>query len=396
MGKRSTDNIKPIAMTVLAAVMLLLIALGANIQSHKPKDLPPYLSFSADADGLKGLRTLMELKAGPVKEWRESWTVLPGGAGHTLLAVEPGSVGEKEKQPLLNWIAQGNRLIIFSKHIPAYLVRPEIGLESADQPHPVNPEATVIRYDGAGGGDGIRYKTRTPDAVIRLKETGKAQVLLKDEQGILAARYPYKNGTVVMVLTPEWLWNSSILQDEQFEAVWPLLLGESQGYPVWIDEFHHGYSATRTWSQVYPVWLLAAFGQACLAAVLWLLYRGKRFGPVHTPREWVVRRGDETLLAVAGWHRRRSLRLDAIGEQEQYLRQLLQERWGIRVEAEPEEAAAVALIYGGERLAGQLELLLKRLRELPAGKRYSNKQFLADCLAVAHIVEGLERRSVHS
>ncbi|MDF2922074.1 MAG: hypothetical protein K0R57_988 [Paenibacillaceae bacterium] len=380
------------ALLGLSAAVLLFLLIGAFFAAETTEDMPPYLSFSADDDGLKAIRTLMSRKAESVNEWRKSWNALPAGQENVLLSAAPDNVEEGEGEPLAEWIARGNHLIVLDQELP-----PHMGFPGVDSivPEPENAASPgvvpVVRY-AASGGQEKSGMAEAPRTKKRLKETPEARMLLSDSRGGLAARYAHGQGSVTVLLAPEWLINEAAAREEHFELVWPILLDAIQGRHTWFDEYHHGYRAERGITEVYPAWLLAVYVQAALAVVLWLVRKGKRFGPVHIPREWVVRRGDETLAAVAGWYKRRKLRNEAIREQEQYLRQLLQERWGVRLSAPIEEVVQSARIHGGAELGEQLESLLVRLGELNGGKRYSDKAFLADCAAMAHIVEAAERK----
>lgn len=393
----SGKNGKTFLFGALAVLMLVLIALGtAGLQSRKSEDMPPYLSFSADADGLKGLYTLLSERAGKTRQWRESWRSLPQGTGHTLIAVQPGGIGTKEEQPLLDWVAKGNRLLLFSQREPAYLAG--AGVRVRNPLLAVEGQGASVRITlGQGGEGGSEGRAQAPAARYRLsKSPQQAQVLLADGPGIVAASYEHGTGSITVVVAPEWLRNDRIMLEEHFELIWPILRQETEGRTVWFDEYHHGYTAKRGLTRVFPAWLLAMFAQAALCALLWLWLRGKRFGPVQTPREWVVRRGDETLTALAGWYRRRSLHREAIVQQGEYLRQLLQERWGIRTAASPEEASAIARLYGGDQMADRLETVLERIEYVRQSSRgYSSKEFVKDSMAVARVVEAVERRSVH-
>jgi hypothetical protein len=172
-------------------------------------------------------------------------------------------------------------------------------------------------------------------------------------------------GHLTMVLTPEWLTNERILAHSHFELVWPLF-----AHPwstVWLDETHHGYGTTPGLPAVYPAWIKLAALQLGLALLAWLWLRGKRFGPVYTPRAWTVRRGDETLLAVAGWYERLGFSREALSHQQLHLRQLLFERWGLSPSATAQQAANAARGRWPEAQAARLARLLEAPPALPVG-----------------------------
>src|SRR5699024_5550464 len=69
--------------------------------------------------------------------------------------------------------------------------------------------------------------------------------------------------------------------------------------------------------------------QLIVFMLLWLLYKGKRFGLVRIPREEMVRFSNEQTSALAAWYKKSKRYRDAVELQADYLKLLLQERWGI-------------------------------------------------------------------
>jgi hypothetical protein len=127
-----------------------------------------------------------------------------------------------------------------------------------------------------------------------------------------------------------------------------------------------------------------------LALLLWLWWKGKRFGPIYTPREWVVRRGDETLVAVAGWYERRRLNRDALAHQYDYLRQVFRLRWGMPVQASDQEIVRAARENWGSERADKLNALFQRLEEVKRGGRYQVREFLLDSQEIDGFIKTLE------
>lgn len=376
---------------LLAAVLLFLL-IGSFHAARKGQEQAPYLSFSADKDGIKAVRTLLHRKGADVDEWRHPWIRLPEGGGHTLLAVEPRGVDPKEKAALEEWLKRGNRAVWIGAQVDLEMEGLET-VQAADPPSQAGA-AAVKRHaaGGAGGmGDGTALEAAAVLAPLRLKQTEQAVPLLSDGQGLLAARYPVGQGSLTVLLAPEWLRNDTVLDRQHFELVWPVLLDALPAKGgLWFDEYHHGYHAKPGILAVYPDWLVAVCIQAALAVLLMLWRLGKRFGPIETPREWTVRRGDETVLAVAGWHRKNKLRRAAIEQQEHYLRQLFQERWGVRVTAEAGELLEAARVRAGEAAVRRLKEVLDRLEQVRQPGRYPDRVFLEDCERIAEWTDLLE------
>src|SRR5690606_22417663 len=98
------------------------------------------------------------------------------------------------------------------------------------------------------------------------------------------------------------------------------------------DEYSHQSSQLANVTEIYPKWLLVLGLQLIILTLLWLLYRGKRFGPIRTPRESYVRFSDEHITSLAAWYEKGKLYNDSLKTQADYVKMLLREKWGIPYE----------------------------------------------------------------
>ncbi|WJH35055.1 DUF4350 domain-containing protein [Paenibacillus sp. CC-CFT747] len=328
--------------------------LGFWVVQPATRNLPAYLSFSADADGIKAWRELLQERGPQVKEWRLGWDRLPEGTGHLLVAVQPAGVTKEEKERLLRWVERGNGFLLFHRSPDGWSTWSVAKVAASGISRSAPGELRRVTGPGVPAGTDAEARVETADRLLPARE---AEVLLSDEAGVLASRQPAGRGSLTVVLAPEWLTNGQIAKESHFDLVWPLMAG---GWStVLVDEAHHGYRTKPGLLAVYPAWLVLAGLQLAAALLLWLWLRGKRFGPVYTPREWTVRRSDETLLAAAGWYERLGSRAEALGHQQRFLRQLLDERWGLRPGATPQEAAEAARLRWSEPEAERLARLLQ-------------------------------------
>lgn len=364
----------------LALSILLFLALGYWLVKPKLPDQPPYLSFSADIDGTKAWKELLITKQKAVKEWRLNWKNLPNGEAMLLVALQPVGVTKADREELLGWVRKGNDVVLFDRNPEGWepwgteLVA-AIGKGSTDRGTKDNTEdntkdstkdSTNSTKERASVST-IRVSTDyTPveglltgrvDTPYRLKPGGNGRVLFEDEHGVLASRIEEGSGSITVVLTPNWMQNGTIDQESHFELIWPLFAKSWDA--VWVDETHHGFGTKPGLLAVYPAWLVLASVQLGLALLLWLWLRGKRFGPVYTPRAWTVRRGDEGVHAVAAWYERLSYQHEALSHQQLFLRQLLHQRWGLSPSASALQAAEAARGRMSEAQAAQLARLLE-------------------------------------
>lgn len=362
----------------ISVAIVLLVVVGWFIVKPVATKQPPYLAASAQPDGIKAVLLLLEEKGSRVKEWRQPSHLLPPSSGQALLVVEPDNLTENEQDDLLAWASGGNDLFVFS----------ERAIHWADLPfEPKYMEGNGNRernIQGQSLGEVMMGKAKTQ---VRWKEAEGLEPLFYDDQGILAGKVEVGAGSISYFLVPDWLTNQKIAEMSHFEAVWPHL--QKSWSVIWVDEYHHGMQEKPGLLAIYPGWLVAAFVQLALVLLLFVWWKGKRFGPVYTLREWTVRRGDETLLAVSSWYERRGLARDALAHREAYMRQLMHDRWGVHLKADRAEILRCAGLRWSEQAVSRLAELLDRLEQARSGTGYSAKRLLADSHLLDEIITQL-------
>ncbi|MGF9821526.1 DUF4350 domain-containing protein [Brevibacillus agri] len=362
----------------ISVAIVLLVVVGWFIVKPVATKLPPYLASSAQPDGIKAVLLLLEEKGSQVKEWRQPMHLLPKPAGQALLVVEPDNLSANEQDDLLAWASGGNDLFVFSERPILWAGLP---LEAKYMEEKGNQERNV---QGQLLAEGLLGKAKTQ---ARWKEAEGLEPLFYDDQGILAGKVQVGAGSISYFLVPDWLTNRKIGELSHFEAVWPHL--QKNWSAIWVDEYHHGLQEKPGLLAIYPGWLVAALVQLAVVLLLFVWWKGKRFGPVYTLREWTVRRGDETLLAVSSWYERRGLARDALAHREAYMRQLMHDRWGVHQKADRAEILRCARLRWSEQAVTRLAELLDRLEQARSGTGYSAKRLLADSLLLDEIITQL-------
>ncbi|WP_274364011.1 DUF4350 domain-containing protein [Paenibacillus thermotolerans] len=382
---------------LLAVCVFLFIGLGFAFIRPGLTDYSPYLSFSPDLDGTKALRTLLERQGADVREWRLPPDRLPKAEGQLYVAIDPYKMTQTAGGELTSWASEYGNDVVVLEHVPGPLN--PWGTEDSErtgdeekQPAKAEPvrQDESAAYVTAVGGAGETTHEAIVESFLRLTEVEADEVLLRDERGVIAARKSIGQGSVTMALTPEWTQNENILKGEQFELLWSMLGGESAaGRTIYFDEYHHGYADSPGISQVYPPWLLAAFGQIAAALIIWLWRKGKRFGPAYTPREFRVRRSDETLLAVSGWYRRGKLTRESLGYRVEHLKRALSLRGvGLPGAAKAADIAAAAKPALKPETAEALRNVLLRWEQ--ADGAYSEKRWVEDSAVLDEALRTIE------
>ncbi|QRG65607.1 DUF4350 domain-containing protein [Brevibacillus choshinensis] len=374
------DSLRTYRVGIAIAILLLLVCGWLLVEPHGP-DAPPFVSTSAKPDGLKAWTTLLQEKGNRVKEWKQPMRALPRGEGQALVMVEPLTLTGSEQEELFAWVKEGNDLIVFEDEPEGW---ESFQFSTTEWEDDENTQEKNIK--GQQLVDGQYGIARTS---YRINSSSALEVLLYDDRGILAGRIQAGEGSVMLFLVPEWLTNQTILKHNHFEAIWPYF--QKKWSVLWMDEYHHGMQQNPGLLAVYPGWLIAGCMQAGILLLLWIWWKGKRFGPVYTLREWTVRRGDETLLAVSSWYERRSLAKDALLHREAFLRQLLFDHWGVHRRADRAEIIRLARTKWSSPDVEKLANLLERIEWAKAEKRYTSKQLLKDSLLIDDITMRLEK-----
>lgn len=317
----------------LSISIVLFLVIGSLLMTPSRPVYKPYVSMSAEPNGLKGIVTLLKEQGRPVDSWQMSESQLPKAVNQMLIEVQPGPLNDLDRQSIHDWVSRGNHLLLLMKNPDMFKNVKTRNLPASSVSE--KPKAENIEMLPGSGSDKVANGSQTLQGVVsssyRLVHTAKGQILLRDGQGIIAQRIPVGKGDMTVFVTPDWLTNQSILKHSQFEMLWPQL--KQPVSMTWFDDVHHGIMRSSGLTMLYPKWLILSGAQAALVLLLWLWLKGKRFGPVYTPRAWTVRTGDETLRAVSGWYQRKRMTAQAIQHQESDLRQRLHERWGLPVSA---------------------------------------------------------------
>lgn len=284
--------------------------------SQQPKPYPRYVSESPSPTGVKAIYTYLQ-KDHKVKRWSHSPDLLAKTNQHeVLIMVEPYFMPGKEKMNAYQkFMEAGNTIILFQG----------------------NPNGMFdVKTDFVeGNGDPTKIWSRQGKkfraevgSQVRLQMNKKEEVLLRDQAGVIALKRSYGKGRLIVSVTSEWLVNGNLMKDDHIPLVLTVLKEGMDG-SVLFDESIHQQQESPSYLTVYPQWFLLIMLQASIIVLLWLWYKGKRFGPIFVLREETVRFSDEGLRALAAWHIRGRRYHDSLLIQEDYVKQLIQERWGI-------------------------------------------------------------------
>ncbi|WP_138416767.1 DUF4350 domain-containing protein [Aquibacillus sediminis] len=299
----------------LASFLIVFLVVSLLVSSPQPKEYPDYASDSPSPTGVKGLYTYLD----DVSRWSSSPELLATlGNNQLLVMVEPYFIPETpEMKAYMDFIETGNTiLLLHSNPKGMFDIDTSYIMEQAIEP-------TVV-FNKVGE----KYDAEV-DSFVRLKTKDRDESLLYDDRGTIALKRSYGEGALIVANTPKWVTNEELLNQDHLSLVQLLLqLGTNTGENILFDEYIHGAKNTSNLTTLYPRWLLVLGLQCILLTFIWLWYRGKRFGPIFIAREETVRFNDERLKALAAWYQRGKRYHDSLVIQADYLKMLLQGRFG--------------------------------------------------------------------
>ncbi|MCA1038312.1 DUF4350 domain-containing protein [Bacillus infantis] len=344
--------------------LLLFIMASYFLAGDAPAGYPPYLSKSPSPTGIKGLYTYLEQNGSSIRKWSRDPGLLPNPEEPILLVMaEPSSVPDREEMAAYTRFLENGHTILLFKENPA----PMFGIET--EQFASEAESAVMVADKEGG-----KHSAAVFSPFRITEEPEDEILLSDELGAVAVKRAIGKGSLIAVNSPSWLTNGMILDENHFELILALM-DVAAARDIFIDEFLHGQESSSGVG-AYPQWFLVILIQGALLALLWIFYKGKRFGPVDWPREETVRFTDEKIAALSAWHIRGRRYQDSLRIQADYTKELLQEKWGIPYSRGWEEAGESILAKASSLTEKEVDSLTEGISSILKEENLHKKDYL--------------------
>jgi hypothetical protein len=297
-------------------MVLLLGALAVLFPLLIPKGaMRTFSSDNPGKSGVKAIRDLLAERGMQVQKWEREWDHLPHTKGNVLFIVEPEirGVDKEEISSLREWAERGNTAVIWSS--TGFLLFDEMGFS----PIP-----------GGGGPQSVSV-AESPDEWLRhidrlmLPENNRIQsgedieAVLTDLRGeILVARKRLGQGQIFYIPEPEMITNRFINREDNLAL--PLFFASFAEGTLWFDESGPRLAKERTSGEDPAQNLKSWFGdqgifaaaEACIAFLLWLYVRGKRFAAPRWDTVERFRSQDEFVRAMASLYQVSRLRRDSL------------------------------------------------------------------------------------
>ncbi|MFS0864397.1 DUF4350 domain-containing protein [Fredinandcohnia sp. 179-A 10B2 NHS] len=349
----------------LSGLVILFLLVSYFIQSYNPKSYPSYVSDSPSPTGVKALYTYLHDDY-DVNRWTHSPDLLPKSNSQLLIMVEPYFTPEQEEMSAYQEFMEAGNTILLLKSNPKGMF---------------DINALPVAIDFADNDDdkvrdmsGVEYSADVSSSV-RIINADQDDIVLEDEYGIIAVSRSVGEGKLIVSITPEWVMNQNLLNYDHIPLVLSLL--ELDKYHTYlIDEYLHGDKNGATVFTLYPSWFLVLLLQGALLIILWLWYKGKRFGPVVVPREETVRFSDEGIRALSAWYLRGRYYHDSLTIQADYVKLLLQEKWGIAYHKEWTDIAPKLEQRWVTQKPSDIKTYLKDLTRVLTAENLSKQEYL--------------------
>jgi hypothetical protein len=365
--------------------LALFLGLGSFLLPHTPQQYPSYTTESPSPTGLKAFYSWMNDHLEHVGVWQKDTLSLPqSGNPQTMIVVESREpFNPEEEQYYIEWMERGHQLWLIQSHPRDFGIHVK-----SDPVGNIEELREITGYDQwAGEFKGI------VGSEIRLEPDMNDRILLKDSYGPIAFARSYGDGELIVFITPEWFTNENIVKHNHLEMILPLLQDETTTTgALWFNEYVHGYGSQPPLLEAYPPWLLFAFAQLIIMTLLWLWYKGKRFGAVENPREWSVRFGDERIRAMAAWYERGGFLTESLKIQEEFIRFRIQERWGIPARLDANTLMDAARQRLSPRELSEWQELWIGLEQMKVKNKISHKEYIQRSKQLDQIRKELDNR----
>jgi len=255
-----------IGLTVLGAVIVIDLALYAlSALTGGTPGGPNSSSYATGRTGAGAYAELLRRRGHVVDRFRETPHAAQLDPTHTVVLLDPPSVAQRDVVALQAFVVAGGRLVASGGSTPwlgRLLAQPPAG-DTAGVP-------TATAHDLAGV---HTVQTAADHAWTR---PGRARPLVEEGGHIVLVTTALGRGRVFLIADASPLQNR--LLGERDNAALGLVLAGPRGRAVDFLETYHGYGRSSGLAALPFAWKLL-LGGAGLAALVYMVARGRRFGP---------------------------------------------------------------------------------------------------------------------
>jgi hypothetical protein len=317
-----------IAIGIVAGIVALDLALHfiGTFTGGTPGG-PESSSYATQPDGAGAFAELLGRDGHPVDRVRRTPGDTTLDPKTTVFLLDADAVAAKDAEALRRFVQAGGRLVAGGPNIgwARELVRPLPHGSLARARFRAN--GLAIRSSGAGA-------WRVP---------GAGTPIARSDRGILAVSSALGRGRVILLADASPLQNRLLARADN--AAFGLSLAGRRGRPAAFLESYHGYGRSSGLSALPLAWKLLLSGLA-IATLVWMVSRGRRFGPPETRTRDLPPPRSEYVDALAGVLARTHRRDDAVAPVRKRARTELLRRAALPADADDDAVLAAAKRLG--------------------------------------------------
>lgn len=251
---------------LLVAGLLMLVGLTQSAAEPPPTDGPPGSSYATHGGGVAALVALLEANGYDVARVRTSLAVVPPGPDDVVVVINGGRLDQEDVDAVRRHVSEGGRLLVGgSTQLDGITETPPSGFIPTDQ-----SSARLLPVAGFDEVEDVAGEWAWEDP-------GSLLPLVGNQEGTLLGIEAVGAGSVVALADETVLANGAI--DQRDHALLALLaVGDTAG-SVRFVEYIHGFTQPTGLAALPTRWKQALLVIG-LAGLIWLIGRGRRFGPV--------------------------------------------------------------------------------------------------------------------
>ncbi len=293
---------KWLLIVIAIAVIIILTLIAAPNSGSRKNDSGS--TYGRSPDGYGAWYEYMSQQEIPIKRWRKPFSQFIQDNGQDITYVQilskadffQGAIALAESE--LDWVSQGNTLVIIGKYEPATAAPFESLIKSSIPDRQQTLANRQIKIETTR-----RYQ---PPKKTKTKIKLKTKSILQDRYGAVVWQEQIGQGKVVYCTTPYLAANAyqDYLNNYQFLAE---LVDDHE--TIWVDEYIHGYQDRETIAQEQqedilsylvktPLYLL--FIQTALMAIIAAVAAFRRFGLPVKPKVAIADNSTAYIDALAG------------------------------------------------------------------------------------------------
>lgn len=348
----------------LPLLLILFMVASYFSYSSEPKQYPSYAIDSPSPTGIKAIYTYLS-KEMDVKKWSHTPYLLGSETEKQLLIMaEPYKMPKTEEiDDYLRFIEAGHTILLLKEN-----------------PKDLFNLNTILAEDSSSkitavNSHNINYRAEI-SSPFRLNANEKEDIILfTDDKGIIALKRPIGKGELIVSTAPEWITNEKITEYDHTKLVLTLL-NEASADTILFDQYIQGGEKATSILTLYPKWFLLLMLQSFIIVLLFLWQNGKRFGPIYVPREETIRFSDERIRALAFWYIKGSRYHDSLCIQADFVKILMQERWGIPYNKQWKDLTDALMRKWSNMPQSEINTFLNGLTFILANERINKQEYL--------------------